>query len=390
MYQTLRNQANKQSFFLAFLLLLMHWNSAYALTGQECLKTAKQNLESEAGRSSSQQILSLEDQTPERIQVLQKIRHKLEKIQLEERDLKKAFQRSENSSQTDLPLLKNKLSLIREQRKNIEYELASAEEDLRTIRTRLIKSIDNRRYCDATKIRHESYLIDVENYFMIPEHDRLYIDHNDYEHYFFKLSVGYEYTSISKILEESSPRIALLIFSHFGNRPYRDKYGLGYYGFQMFGNLTLSGASEQKQSSSGADEANSTETLGIDVSVFSAILRHKMRPDLSHQFGPIFSLGAKQTDESKNIRARAYAGVRSTMTPEHYIDALLGRSPGLDSVRLEIRGQLPVVRLKRGSRMFVGTVMNMAVANKQDDEEDLLTVYFSWNIDFLDLFTTGG
>jgi hypothetical protein len=275
--------------------------------------------------------------------------------------------------------------------KQKEHQLASVEEDLRTAGRRLEYLVESKRFCDTDKLRHESYIRDIEHYFHIPDYSRLYLDHNDFGRYFFKLSVGYEYTSINNILEESSPRIALLIFNYFDRRPYQEQYGLDYYGYQMFGNLILSGATEQKSGQTISTETEQVErTLGIDVGIFAPLLRHRIRPDLSHQFGLMAAGGAKQTDTSNKIRLRGYAGVRSAISPEHYIDALVGRSPGLKSVRMEFRGQMPVAEMGRGSRFFVGALANMGIANKKPNEDDVLTVYMSWNIDFLDLFTTGG
>jgi len=327
----------------------------------------------------------MEEQTPEQILALQNLRTRLAASLLIEET---SQQKNLAGEETIPPLSINETIVLR---KRLQRSLAEKEEDLRTTRERLEKSIQERRYCDPTKIRHEAYLIDINNYFMIPEHDRLYIDHNDYERYFFKLNIGYEYTSISKILEESSPRLALLVFNYFGNRPYRDRYGFGSYGWQMFGKFALTGVSEQHSANASNPQTELAQrTLGIDIAAFAPVYRHKIRPDLTHQFGPILSAGASQTDLTNQIKVRSYAGIRSAMNPEHFIDVIMGQTPGLDSVRMEFRGQLPVARLGKDSRMYVGAIANMGVYKKQADENDLFTLYFSWNIDFLNLFTTGG
>lgn len=283
---------------------------------------------------------------------------------------------------------------IKVKRKRLSYlnnKMSDAEESLRVIYRHLSKQISAIRYCTADRMKQEEYYRSIEAYFMIPEYKRLYVDHNDYERYFFKLNVGYEYNSISGILKESSPRIGLLIYSHFGRMPHQVEYGLGEYGYQLFANLILSGNTDSQISSTVVAEDEQIEnSLGINISVYKPLLRSKIRPDVSHLFGPVISINSKQNDETTEIQNQYYAGVRSAMSPEHYIDVLYGRSPGQVSKRLEIRGQMPVATMGGGSRFYIGVLANIGVANKQENENDVFTVYVSWNIDFLDLFATGG
>ncbi len=98
----------------------------------------------------------------------------------------------------------------------------------------------------------------------------------------------------------------------------------------------------------------------------------------------------KQTDQESQIRGRSYIGLRSAFSPDHFIDVLVGKSPGLDSTRMEVRGQMPVARLAGGSLLYIGIAANLGIANKQDDERDVITTFFSWSIDFTDLLATGG
>lgn len=272
--------------------------------------------------------------------------------------------------------------------KIIEHELSDVEEDLRNIGKRLDRIITSRCYCVGKRDDYEARLADIRHYFHRPRYERLYIGHNDYDRYFFKLNIGYEYNSISTILEESSPRLGLLINNHFGRRPYQDEYGAGLYGVQLSGNLILSGASEQSSTAPGSTE--NLKTLSADISAFAPLIRSKIRPDLALQAGMIMSVSASQTDASTGIRWRKYIGVRSGLSPLHYLDVLIGRSPGLKSTRLELRAQMPVANIGKGSRFYLGAIANMAIYNDQPDEEDIVTVYFTWNIDFLNLFVTGG
>lgn len=287
--------------------------------------------------------------------------------------------------------LAENISVMEQRLISLANKMSALEEELRIIHRQLAKQISNIRYCNAEKVMQEHYFRNIEAYLKIPDYKRLYVDHNDYGRYFFKLNVGYEYSSISGILRESSPRIGLLIYRHLGRMPYQEEYGFGSYGYQLFANLILSANTDQQISSTTAPEEQQLEdTLGINISIYKPLFRSRSRPDFSHLSGLILNIGSKQNDETTEFQNQYYIGVRTAMSPEHYLDMMVGRSPGQDSRRLEIRGQMPVATLGAGSRFYIGMLANMGVSNQQEDENDVFTVYVSWNIDFLDLFTTGG
>ena len=271
----------------------------------------------------------------------------------------------------------------------IKSKLSRVEEDLKTFAKQLDGKINERCGCGEELLLAEQRLRQINQYFEIHNRERIYVDHSDYERYFFNLRIGYEYNSIDKILDDSSPRVGLLINQYYGRRPYKRETGWDYRGLQLSADMTLSGEKEQKASSAEMiDEDN--KRLGINLLLFSPLHVAKMRRDLSLQTGPLGMIGFKQTDEESKIRGRSYVGLRSAFSPEHFIDVLVGKSPGLDSTRMEIRGQMPVARLAGGSLLYIGIAANLGIANKQDDERDVITTFFSWSIDFTDLLATGG
>lgn len=326
-------------------------------------------------------------QTPDLISRLKKYHDEVKLIKLELEGLYEL----QRINKKDVHLSEN-IKFMEQRLISLVDKISSMEEELRIIRRQLAKQISNIRYCNSEKVIQESYYRNIEAYLKIPDYKRLYVDHNDYGRYFFKLNVGYEYSSISGILKESSPRIGLLIYRHLGRMPYQEEYGFGNYGYQLFANLILSANTNQQISSTtvAPEEQQLEDTLGINISIYKPVLRNRSRPDFSHLSGFILNVGSKQNDETTEIQSQYYIGLRSAMSPEHYLDMMLGRSPGQDSRRLEIRGQMPVATLGAGSRFYIGMLANMGVSNKQDDENDVFSVYVSWNIDFLDLFTTGG
>ena len=272
---------------------------------------------------------------------------------------------------------------------SLEALLSRVEENLKTIAKQLDSKIKGRCGCGDELVLAERRLAQIRQYFNIHTRERIYTDHSDYDRYFFSLRIGYEYNSISEILADSSPRVGLLINQYYGRRPYKAETGFGYRGLQLSADMTLSGEKEQKTSDAApVDEDN--QKLGIDLLLFSPLHIVKVRKDLSLQTGPLAMAGFSQTDADSKIRDRNYVGLRSAFSPEHFIDVLVGRSPGLDSTRMEVRGQMPIARLAGGSLLYIGIAANMGVADRRDDEEDVITTYFSWSIDFTDLLATGG
>lgn len=271
----------------------------------------------------------------------------------------------------------------------IESSLSEVEEDLKTIAKQLDSKIRERCGCGEEILQAESRLVQINQYFNVHLKDRIYVDHNDYDRYFFSLSIGYEYNSINEILADSSPRVGLLINHYYGRRPYKDESGFGYRGVQLSANMTFSGEKEQKTSPTAPVDKDN-KTLGFDLVLFSPLHITKVRQDLSLHTGPLAMIGVKQTDEDAEVRSRNYIGFRSGFSPEHFLDVTIGKSPGLDSTRMEVRGQMPVARLAGGSLFYIGIAANIGIANEQDDEEDVITTYFSWSIDFTDMLATGG
>ncbi len=364
----------------------------YAAEPESCLRYRHAVVEGGEGLS----VVAIEDRVDDLLLCIANYRLErerlLDKITLLKERLETdvpAADEEENDGNTETGVEKE-IAELKNQLHRVQDKLSVYEEDLRVIGKRLNKVIEGERFCTPRRLSYEHGIIAIENYFELPSYARLYISHGDYDRYFFKVNVGYEYTSISGILETTSPRLGLLIYTFYGDRPFKEKYGHGYYGVQLAGNLILSGTTEQKAETSGeADPDEIDRTLGIDVSLFAPYTRSKVRPDLALETGPVLTVGANANDQERKIRERVYFGIRSAMSPEHFIDFIIGRSPGLESRRLEVRGQMPVAKLGRESRIFLGAVANMGIINEQPNEDDVITVYLSWNIDFLDLFAPG-
>lgn len=85
---------------------------------------------------------------------------------------------------------------------------------------------------------------------------------------------------------------------------------------------------------------------------------------------------------------RIYGGLRFQINPELFTDFLVGETQSLDTLRLEVRGQIPVHRFENGSRLFLGAVGNFGLNNAEERQrdKDLVKIYLSWNIDFKTIY----
>lgn len=238
----------------------------------------------------------------------------------------------------------------------------------------------------------------------IPDTDKLkplILSFNDYDPYFFKFNLGYEYLTIDDAFQEGFPRIGFMVY-------HRSKGNVGYHQsedekkcfiknmkFHFFGGARITSSAEQdttkeKESSSanGSGDQKGRNTLECDINLFVPIWEFPLGKYDSH-LGPIFSVGGMKTDGIDHIDGRYYAGLRKSINPELYMDIMYGRTESLKSQRLEVRAQLPVYRFTNGSRVFLGTATNIGLDSKKHDhdEGDVLRAYVSWNVDFSKIWT---
>jgi hypothetical protein len=116
---------------------------------------------------------------------------------------------------------------------------------------------------------------------------------------------------------------------------------------------------------------------------FRLVEGQKLRDEL----GFFFEAGLIEVDSESKARSRYYGGLRWANHPEWYIDALLGKTEGLDSDRLEVRGQFPIAPATDNSRVYLGIIANLGINEPKDStDEDLIRVYVKWNVDLKAFF----
>ena len=157
----------------------------------------------------------------------------------------------------------------------------------------------------------------------------------------------------------------------------------------------LTSSAEQKISNSTGTVSESEKAFEFETQLFWPWARTKRR-DVQCHIGPTVVLGGKKSKKPQ-LDPRYYAGIRLIKNPEFYTDFLVGHTGGLDSIRAEVRGQMPIHRFKEESELLFGAVANVGITPDKNEvrdslgnltkraEEDIVRIYFMWNVDFAEL-----
>lgn len=261
----------------------------------------------------------------------------------------------------------------------------------------------------------------------------------DYEQWFNKLSMGYEYAGATDAFSKGFPRIGAMIGFHYPRQLVPDaasSFHLGGYGvYNMFTIwLTNSGeatptplaktflAAAQRPGTSRALDATGgdpdtgatdstpkpptlTRAVEFEYQIFWPWWRNDFQvvnPRLRTTVGPLVVLGARKLDSDTFAHDRVYVGLRNARSPDTFYDVLYGRTGGLFSHRIELRGQyaLPYT-FKNNARLTLGGVGNFGINKRRHgncaesapscrpDENDSIRFYISYDIggsDFLKFF----
>jgi hypothetical protein len=102
--------------------------------------------------------------------------------------------------------------------------------------------------------------------------------------------------------------------------------------------------------------------------------------------GLIFNSRFSFTDDTdEDIATQYYGGIRLASNEESYFDLLAGKHEGIEGLRGEIRGQLPVSTFA-GGRLFLGGRFNFGIDDDKDLNEDAWQVYLQWQTSFDELW----
>jgi hypothetical protein len=254
----------------------------------------------------------------------------------------------------------------------------------------------------------------------------------DYEQWFTKLSLGYEYAGATNAFSKGFPRIGATLGFHYPGQSEPDIasrwhwYGV-YNSFTLW--LTNSAESQTDLATQFVPAASTSQVRALDDTggtttpaaattpapitravefenqFFVPIWRNDFQqenPRLRTVIGPLLVFGARKLDSESFAHDRLYIGLRNARSPDTFYDILFGRTNGLVSRRVELRGQysLPYI-FKNNARIAVGGVGNFGI-NKarfvscdeasphcRAEEPDSIRFYLSYDIagnDFLKFF----
>lgn len=296
--------------------------------------------------------------------------------------------------------------------------LIAAERELRTVGKRIEKLtrssrqqvIDSERLQpgDTARYNRSIEVIDkIKGTVAYNSIDDILQSFDDYDDYFFKFNVGYEFTTVDNTFSSGKPRVDFFLYHRY--RPYQlaDKEKGGLFDLHTSFAARLAGSEEVKSDIASANgttggtsapgdsgsnfKLGKNESLDYDINVFMPVCKTTTitldgRNRLYSLIGPLFVYGGKKVDSKNSVDERYYGGLRLAISPETYTDVLYGKTESRSSRRLEVRGQMPIYRKDNGSQVLLGAIANMGVTDRQTDPGDTVTIYAVWNLDVKDLF----
>jgi hypothetical protein len=252
----------------------------------------------------------------------------------------------------------------------------------------------------------------------------------DYEQWFSKFSAGYEYVGSDQAFAKGFARIGMTIGFHYARSAVPEDsnnwHPLAYGMYSMF-TIALTNSGEAKptplpsifQASSTAartvhaldDETPATPAPAAETSTDNQLTRalefefqgfspwwrndyQEEHPRLRTSIGPLLVLGGRKLDSDAFLHYRAYFGIRNARSPETFYDILYGRTSGLTSRRIELRGQYALPHaFKNGGRLAIGVLGNLGANKRKREvcdegsahchlaEKDVIKFYISYDID---------
>jgi hypothetical protein len=232
---------------------------------------------------------------------------------------------------------------------------------------------------------------------------------------------------LTDVLGESAlPRTGFLVTTRFRGSAPQERIGLSWsYGSHLVLQAQLTSSGEEKivlepgaddggdgGDDGGDDGAGDTasgdaeepqQSLEFELAWFkpfySSWATTKEGRRLRHKTGVIVAVGGRKSDEISEADRRIYGGVRFALNPELFGDILYGDTHSLRSRRIELRGQLPIFKLSKGSRLYLGAIGNFGIDGEREEvladdgtvlreaEPDSIRVYLSFETNVQDLFS---
>jgi hypothetical protein len=237
----------------------------------------------------------------------------------------------------------------------------------------------------------------VQRFLVLPTETDLYQTLADFRRFEARYYLGIEFAGLNQTFKKGFPRIGTYIQWRYGGLTVPEHYPESGHTWRYGVYHTFSAALTNTAESLAPDAkatAEPKQTFEFETELYAPLLRTSIVDRrLRNYTGIVLSFGARKTDDTVQVDDRRYIGIRSAMTPEHYYEALYGKTKSLRSRRLEVRGQIPVRRFSESSRLLLGAAGNFGLDKRRADgrsgsgkEPDVIRIYVSYNADFSKIF----
>lgn len=286
----------------------------------------------------------------------------------------------------------------------LRLQLARFEEAARSAAARSFRQLSDlekkTNLSDAEKEKKkalEAELATLRKHGVVPGEDPQ-TEFADYEQWFNKFSTGYEYASISEAFGKGFPRMGATIGFHYPRNALPEHSPRNWHFYGVYSTFTVSLTNTAETSASKfppdpgtppppdpADEDPPAEgegetpdrtikrALEFESQFFAPLWRNDLQilnRRLRTRIGPIAVFGARKSDEDLFSHHRAYVGLRTARSPDTFADLMIGRSGGLRSRRIELRGQYSLPQIINGGRIIVGATGNFGVNKRRRGDCD--------------------
>lgn len=239
--------------------------------------------------------------------------------------------------------------------------------------------------------------------------DFLFQDHRAFRPWIGRFALGAEYASLNDVPDgKVFPRASLLIYRS------ADTWRKRQWVPNLFLDILLTsneqrdfdpedptappaGESEEEEEEEETEEpSRSLEARGgffLPLAKFGDTPGHERW--LQEEFGPFAEYRIGYIDDQERVDRSFYGGLRLASSPQFFMDLLYGNVERLSADRIELRGQMPVTMLQNGTRLHMGFVANIKAEKtaflktdpaERRTEPDLIKIYFTWDVDFDDIF----
>lgn len=260
----------------------------------------------------------------------------------------------------------------------------------------------------------------IKSQITVPDADEIYHTFYDDDPWLQQFYGGIEFSNVDTLLSNGHARIGYV--NSFRSRPFPPEghpaAGMGWYPWflQLRAQLTSSaetdltalanksgvspvarpfanGDGNNDNGESGTpDTKKITKALESELSFWYPFWRTTKGERLRHYGGPLLVAGVTHAESLPHVDTRFYGGFHLAFARDAWSDFLVGKTKSLHRRRIEVRGEIPLMKFGGSGRLLLGSISNIGYGKKrnarQDDavERDVFRLYLAYEADFGKLF----